>query len=90
MDTRCTSSALSSILVVTGVLIYRELGGENYILAKLQENLDKTKEVIANICKLKNAQEKLVLLLQFILGRIQHLLAAVPVHLSRDFAKQHE
>ena len=24
------------------------LGGENYILAKLQENLDKTKEVIAN------------------------------------------
>ena len=25
------------------------LGGENYILAKLQENLDKTKEVIANI-----------------------------------------
>ena len=42
------------------------LGGENYILAKLQENLDKTKEVIANICKLKNTQEKLVLLLQCI------------------------
>ncbi len=31
------------------------LDGENYILAKLQENLDKTKKVIANICKLKNA-----------------------------------
>ena len=66
------------------------LGGENYILAKLQENLDKTKEVIANICKLKNTQEKLVLLLQCIPGRIQHLLAAVPIHLSRDFAKQHD
>jgi hypothetical protein len=47
------------------------LGGENYILVKLQENLDKTKEVIANICKLKNAQEKLVLLLQCIPGRIR-------------------
>ena len=65
-----------------------QLDGENYILAKLQENLDKTKEVIANICKLKNTQEKL--LLQCILGRIQHLLAAVPIHLSRDFAKQHD
>ena len=32
------------------------LSGENYILAKLQDNLDKTKEVIANICKLKNTQ----------------------------------
>jgi hypothetical protein len=52
--------------------------------------LDKTKEVIANICKLNNAQEKLVLLLQCIPGRIQHLLAAVPIHLSRDFAKQHD
>ena len=59
-------------------------------MAKLQENLDKTKEVIANICKLKNTQEKLVLLLQCIPGRIQHLLAAVPIHLSRDFAKQHD
>ena len=52
--------------------------------------MDKTKEVIANICKLKNTQEKLVLLLQCIPGRIQHLLAAVPIHLSRDFAKQHD
>jgi hypothetical protein len=66
------------------------LGGENYITAKLQENLDKTKEVIANICKLKNVQEKLILLLQCIPGRIQHLLAAVPTHLSRDFAKEHD
>ena len=54
------------------------LGGDDYIISKLQENLDKTKEVIADICKLNNIQEKLVLLLQCIPGRIQHLLAAVP------------
>ena len=44
--------------------------------------------MIADICKLSNIQEKLVLL--FIPGRIQHLLAAVPMNLSRDFAKQHD
>ena len=38
---------------------------------------------------LRNTQEKLILLLQCIPGRIQHLLAAVPIQLSRDFAKQH-
>ena len=27
------------------------LGGDQYIISKLQENLDKTREVIANICK---------------------------------------
>jgi hypothetical protein len=66
------------------------LGGDQFILSKLQNNLDKTKEVIANICKLKNTQEKLILLLQCIPGRIQHLLAAVPIYLSRDFARQHD
>ena len=66
------------------------LGGDQYILTKLQENLSKTKEVIANICKLRNTQEKLILLLQCIPGKIQHLLAAVPIQLSRDFAKQHD
>ena len=66
------------------------LGGDQFILSKLQNNLDKTKEVISNICKLKNTQEKLILLLQCIPGRIQHLLAAVPIHLSRDFARQHD
>ena len=30
------------------------LGGDQYIISKLQEKLDKTREVIANICKLKN------------------------------------
>ena len=33
------------------------LGGDQYIISKLQENLDNTREVIANICKLKNVQE---------------------------------
>ena len=66
------------------------LGGDQYIISKLQENLDKTKEVIANICKLKNVQEKLILLLQCIPGRIQHLLAAVPIGLSRSFAEKHD
>ena len=66
------------------------LGGDQYIISKLQENLDKTREVIANICKLKNVQEKLILLLQCIPGRIQHLLAAVPIGLSRSFAQQHD
>jgi len=66
------------------------LGGDEYIVSKLQENQDKTKEVISNICELKNTQEKLILLLQCIPGRIQHLLAEVPTHLSRDFAKKHD
>ena len=30
------------------------LGGDQYIISKLQENFDKTRENIANICKLKN------------------------------------
>ena len=66
------------------------LGGDHYILTKLQENLSKMKKVIANICKLRNTQEKLILLLHCISGRIQHLLAAVPIQLSREFAKQHD
>ena len=48
------------------------------------------KEVIGHVCKLGNIQEKLVLLLQWIPGRIQHLLAAVPMNLSKDFVKQHD
>ena len=46
------------------------LGGNQYIISKLQQNLDNVREVIANICKLKNVQEKLILLLQCIPGRI--------------------
>ena len=52
--------------------------------------MDRTKEVIADICTLSNIHEKLVFLLQYIPGRIQHLLAAVPMNLSKDFAKQHD
>ena len=66
------------------------LGGEQYIRTILQNNLDKTKHIIANISRLTNVQEKMILLLQCIPGRIQHLLAAVPMHLSRDFARQHD
>lgn len=66
------------------------LSGDDYIISKLQDNLHKTKEVIDNICKLENKQEKMVLLSQCIPGRIQHLLAAVPPHLSRDFAREHD
>ena len=66
------------------------LGGELFITATLQSNLDKTLHAIANITRLKNTQEQLILLMQCIPGRIQHLLAAVPMHLSREFARQHD
>ena len=66
------------------------LGGDIFITAALQSNLDKTLHAIANIAKLKCTQEKLILLLQCIPGRIQHLLAAVPMHISRDFARHHD
>jgi len=66
------------------------LGGEPFITSALKRNLDKTLHAIANIARLENTQEKLILLLQCIPGRIQHLLAAVPMHLSRDFACQHD
>ena len=59
------------------------------MITSLQDNLDKTRSVIDSIKKLDNTQEKFVLLLQCIPGRIQHLLAAVPMHLSRDFARHH-
>ena len=66
------------------------LGGELFITAALERNLNQTLHAIANIGKLKNTQEKLVLLLQCIPGRIQHLLAAVPMNFSREFARQHD
>ena len=62
----------------------------NNTSAALQNNLNKTKKILANISKLTNVQEKLILILQCIPGRIQHLLAAVPMHLSRAFARQHD
>ncbi len=66
------------------------LRSEQYITTALQNNLNKTKNIIANISKLTNVQENPILLLQCITGKIQHLLAAKPMHLSRDFARQHD
>ena len=66
------------------------LGGEAYITAKLQNNLDKTKQVIANISKLDNVQGKLILLLVCIPGGIQLLLGAVTINLSRHFTNKHD
>ena len=40
------------------------LGSELFITAKLKSNLDQTLHAIANIARLKNVQEKLILLLQ--------------------------
>ena len=67
------------------------VGGEAYIRRKLQENIDGTTSVIEAITtKLSSKQEKLILLLQCIPGRIQHLLAAVTPSISREFARQHD
>ena len=67
------------------------VGGETFIRRKLQENLDSTKNVIAAIVnKLSSTQEKLLLLLQCIPGRIQHMLAAITPSISREFAQQHD
>jgi hypothetical protein len=66
------------------------LGGEVYIREKMQTNLTQTKEVIKQILTLNNTQEKLILLCQCIPGRIQHLLAATPMEVSRTFAQQHD
>ncbi len=40
------------------------LGSDQFITTALQKNLHKTKNIIANISKLTNVQEKLILLLQ--------------------------
>ena len=66
------------------------LGGEKHIIDVLQNNLNKTKNLIAHISRLTNVQQKLILLLQCIPVRTQHLLAAVPMHLLRNFARQHD
>ena len=58
---------------------------------QLQENIDSTRNVIAAIVnKLSSKQEKLLLLLQCIPGRIQHLLRAITPSISREFAIQHD
>jgi len=67
------------------------VGGEAFIRRKFQENIDSTRNVIAAITtQLTSKQEKILLLLQCIPGRIQHLLAAVTPSISREFARQHD
>ena len=59
------------------------LGSDQFITTALQNNLHKTKNIIANISKLTNVQEKLILLLQCIPGRIQHLLGGAHAPIAR-------
>jgi hypothetical protein len=65
-------------------------GGTNYIMEQMQHNLDATKTTIQNILRLERIQDKLLLLLYCIPGRIQHLLSVVPPSISRTYAQQHD
>ena len=58
--------------------------------SNLQINFDETELVVSNILKLDRVQDQLLLLLYCIPGRVQHLLAAVPMSVSRDFANKHD
>ena len=67
------------------------IGGETFVRQQLQKNIDSTRNVITAIVnKLSSKQEKLLLLLQCIPGRIQHLLRAITPSISREFAEQHD
>ena len=66
------------------------MGGDEYIRQHMRQKLDETKRVIDDILKLDRAQDKLLLLLYCIPGRMQHFLAAVPISVSRDFAIEYD
>ena len=66
------------------------MGGDEYIRQQMRRKLDETKRVIDDILKLEKVQDKLLLLLYCIPGRMQHFLAAVPISVSRDFAIEHD
>jgi len=66
------------------------MGGDEFIRQQMRSKLDETKRVIDDILKLDRAQDKLLLLLYCIPGRLQHFLAAVPMSISRDFAIEHD
>ena len=66
------------------------MGGDEYIRQQMRLKLDETKRVIADILKLEKVQDKLLLLLYCIPGRLQHFLAAVPISISREFAIEHD
>ena len=66
------------------------MGGDEYIRQQMRIKLDETKRVVDDILKLERVQDKLLLLLYCIPGRLQHFLAAVPMTVSRDFAIEHD
>ena len=66
------------------------MGKDKFIRQQMRLKLDETKRVIDDILKLDRAQDKLLLLLYCIPGRLQHFLAAVPMSISRDFAIEHD
>ena len=66
------------------------MGGDEFIRQQMRLKLDETKRVIDDILKLDRVQDKLLLLLYCIPGRLQHFLAAVPMSISRDFAIEHD
>jgi len=65
-------------------------GGRRYIELQLEHNLSATLKIIDDILKLERVQDQLLLLLYCIPGRIQHLLAAIPMDISRPFARRHD
>jgi hypothetical protein len=66
------------------------MGGDEYIRQHMRQKLDETRRLIDDILKLDKVQDKLLLLLYCIPGRMQHLLAAVPISVSRDFAIEYD
>ena len=66
------------------------MGGGEFIHQQMQHNFVDTKLVIENILKLDRVQDQLLLLLYCIPGRIQYLLAADPMSVSREYAIKHD
>ncbi len=65
-------------------------GGRQYIELQLEKTLTATLKIIDGILKLERVQDQLLLLLYCIPGRMQHLLAAIPMDISRSFARRHD
>jgi hypothetical protein len=66
------------------------MGGDEFVHQQMQQNFDDTKVVVDNILKLDRVQDQLLLLLYCIPGRIQDLLAAVPMSILREYAIKHD
>ena len=65
-------------------------GGRRYIELQLENKLTATLRIIDDVLKLERVQDQLLLLLYCIPGRIQYLLAAIPMDISRPFARKHD